>query len=47
MEQLVRIYNTLSLISTRGEDTVLMAQSLLSLKDFIEKNKEENTQEAE
>jgi hypothetical protein len=30
-EQLMRIYNTLSLISTKGDDTVAMAQCLIAI----------------
>lgn len=36
MNQLIRIFNTLKLIYTKGEDTVIMAQCLTSLKDLIE-----------
>ena len=31
-EQLTRIYNTLGLIQTKGEDTIYMAQSLIALQ---------------
>lgn len=43
-EQLIRIYNTLSLISTKGEDTVAMAQCLLALKQIID-NENNKTEE--
>ena len=36
LNQLTRIFNTLKLVNTKGEDTVLMAQCLTALKDFIE-----------
>lgn len=34
-EQLVRIYNTLTTISTKGEDTVVMATCLTSFKESL------------
>jgi DNA modification methylase len=37
IEQLGRIYNTLMLIRTSGEDTVIMGDCLKALKDWIEK----------
>ena len=36
LSQLTRIFNTLKLVNTCGEDTVLMAQCLTALKTFIE-----------
>ena len=36
LAQLTRIFNTMKLINTHGEDTILMAQCLTALKDFIE-----------
>jgi hypothetical protein len=36
LNQLVRIFNTFSLISTSGENTILMGQCLAALKEFIE-----------
>lgn len=36
INQLTRIFNTLKLVNTHGEDTLLMAQCLTALKDFIE-----------
>lgn len=42
LAQLTRIFNTMKLINTRGEDTVLMAQCLTALKDFIEEASSEN-----
>lgn len=38
---LIHIYNTLMRISTKGEDTVAMAQCLISLKQIIEDNHKE------
>lgn len=38
---LIHIYNTLMRISTKGEDTVAMAQCLISLKQYIEEQREE------
>lgn len=34
--QLTRIFNTLKLVNTHGEDTIVMAQCLTALKDLIE-----------
>ena len=34
-EQLTRIYNSLSLITTRGEDTIIMAQCLITLRELV------------
>ena len=43
MQFLAQLYNTLKLISTRGDDTVLMGQCLVALEQFIQqKEKEEN-----
>lgn len=36
INQLTRIFNTLKLVNTHGEDTVIMAQCLTALKDLIE-----------
>ena len=30
------LYNTLSLVSTKGEDTILMGECLKQLRDFID-----------
>ena len=35
LEQLIRIYNTLLTISTKGEDTVIMGQCLGAMKDVL------------
>jgi DNA modification methylase len=37
MELLGRIYNTLMLIRTSGEDTMIMGDCLKALKEWIEK----------
>ena len=36
LEQLVRIYNTLTTISTKGEDTLIMADCLRAFRKVIE-----------
>lgn len=36
LEQLTRIYNTLLLIRTNGEDTMIMGDCLKALKEWIE-----------
>ena len=41
IETLSRLYNTLLLINTRGEDTIYMSDCLKSLFSFIKKEKEE------
>lgn len=35
IEQLSRIYNTLLLVNTKGEDTIVMAECLNALKNFV------------
>lgn len=35
-EQLTRIYNTLMLISTKGEDTLIMADCLRAIQQLAE-----------
>lgn len=45
MEQLIRIYNTLGMISTKGDDTVLMAQCLMTLKQYIEEQDSKSKEE--
>ena len=45
INQLTRIYNTLLLINTKGEDTMLMSDCLRAMHDFIDtaqKNSESN-----
>lgn len=36
LNQLVRIFNTLKLVNTCGEDTIIMAQCLTSFKELLE-----------
>lgn len=36
LNQLIRIFNTLKLVNTCGEDTIIMAQCLTSFKDLLE-----------
>ena len=40
-ETLAKVYNTLLLISTKGEDTVAMGQCLMTLKEMLITIKEE------
>jgi hypothetical protein len=35
MEQLMKIYNTLLLVSTKGEDTVIMGQCLAAMRQVL------------
>ena len=35
VETLVKIYNTLLMVSTRGEDTVVMGQCLAAMRDIL------------
>lgn len=41
LEVLSRIYNTLLLVNTKGEDTMIMADCLKALQNFILTNKQE------
>lgn len=41
LQNLTNIYNTLLLVSTRGEDTVLMGNCLTALRNFVLTKKEE------
>ena len=43
--QLKRIFNTLKLVHTSGEDTILMSESLQALKILIENIEINNEQE--
>lgn len=36
LEKLINIYNTLSLVETKGQSTVYMAASLTTLRDLID-----------
>jgi hypothetical protein len=40
LDMLSRIYNTLLLINTKGEDTLLMAECLVTLKNLVLTEKE-------
>lgn len=35
LQQLINIYNTLSLVETKGQNTIYMAASLSTLRDVI------------
>ena len=41
LETLSRIYNTLLLISTKGEDTLIMADCLTAMRNFITNEQKE------
>ena len=41
LEQLARIYNTLLMINTKGDDTLTMADCLRALKQEIEQMQQE------
>lgn len=41
LELLTRIYNTLLLVNTKGEDTMLMGDCLRALQNFILTKKQE------
>lgn len=36
LEQLTRIYNTLFLVHTKGEDTIIMGDCLKAFKEWLE-----------
>lgn len=40
-EQLAKIYNTLLLVSTKGEDTVIMGQCLSAMRDVLAQAQED------
>ena len=42
LEFLTRLYNTLLLINTRGEDTIIMGDCLKSLQNFVLTKKQES-----
>ena len=44
-ELLTRIYNTLLLVNTRGEDTMIMGECLKTLQNFVLTKKQELTNE--
>lgn len=35
LEQLIKIYNTLGLVSTKGEDTIMMGQCLSTFRTVL------------
>ena len=43
LELLTRIYNTLLLVNTKGEDTMIMGECLKTLQNFILAKKQELT----
>lgn len=46
MNQLIKIYNTLTTISTKGEDTLTMADCLRAFRQWILENQnQDNTEE--
>lgn len=50
LELLTRIYNTLLLVNTKGEDTMIMGECLHAIQSFILTKKQEienNTKEEE
>ena len=46
-EQLTRIYNTLMLISTKGEDTLIMADCLRAIQELTQEPFLEDVSEGE
>ena len=47
IDDLIKIYNTLLLINTRGEDTIVMADCLKALHQFISEERKEITTQIE
>ena len=45
LERLSRIYNTLVLVNTKGEDTLTMADCLKALRNFILTNQSKEEEE--
>ena len=45
LELLTRIYNTLLLVNTKGEDTMIMGECLRALQNFVLNKKQEFTDE--
>lgn len=43
INNLIRIYNTLLLVNTKGEDTMIMSDCLRALQNFINEAQESNT----
>ena len=46
-EQLVKIYNTLLVVSTKGEDTIVMGQCLSALRDMLMQAQEDMSASAD
>ena len=46
-EQLAKIYNTLLMVSTKGEDTVIMGQCLAALRDTLMQLQQEEASPAQ
>ena len=52
LNKLIQVYNTLSMVETHGQGTILMANSLTNLKEVIEeiqngsKSEEKNEQDS-
>lgn len=46
-ENLVKLYNTLSMIETRGESTKIMGECLRFVEELIKKEQESETEKAE
>ena len=47
LEFLTRLYNTLMLVNTRGEDTIVMGNCLKGLQDFVFAKQNEIAQQNE
>lgn len=47
LEQLIKTYNTLLLISTKGEDTMIMGQCLTSMRNILMEIQQMNNEIAE
>lgn len=45
LELLTRVYNTLLLVNTKGEDTMIMGECLRALQNFVLTKKQEFTDE--
>lgn len=47
MNKLIQIYNTLTTISTKGEDTLTMADCLRALRQYILENQNNEVEKTE
>lgn len=47
LEQLIKIYNTLLMVSTKGEDTIIMGQCLNAMRDLLTQIQKEAIEESE